>query len=187
MDDVNTKFVDMANPYSWLVTADNLHEQAQHLYGRRGRLTYSRLDRHGVSKTWDGTNKSIFLIGGFALENAIKSFLVFENPQWVSNGALAKDLKSHSLTALQEKASLIPYKTKYIWVLKKFEDGIESWARYPCGLSVHTSFDEEILSPGLWDGYVRLINAYFSRMQRLLTKGWRGPHQYHGKWRIKDV
>jgi len=51
----------MANPYSWLVTADNLHEQAEHLYGRRGKLAYTRVDRHGVRKMWDGTNKSVFL------------------------------------------------------------------------------------------------------------------------------
>ena len=102
MVDENKRFVEeFANPHSWLMMADNLHEQAQHLYGRRGKLAYTRIDRQGMRKTWDGTNKSVFLIGGFALENAIKSFLVYENPQWVSNGALAKDLKSHSLTSLQ--------------------------------------------------------------------------------------
>src|SRR6516162_9077364 len=33
------------------------------------------------TKSWDRVDKSIFLLGGFALENAIKAFLVYENPE----------------------------------------------------------------------------------------------------------
>ena len=51
-------------------------------------------------------DKSIFLLGGFALENAIKAFLVYENPDWVSGGRLSRNLKTHSLTKLQAKAKL---------------------------------------------------------------------------------
>jgi hypothetical protein len=180
---VNEGFVEMANPHSWLLAARNLHEQALFLYGQRGRSQLRCIDfRTNVSKTWDDVNKSVFLLGGFALENAIKSFLVYENPQWISNGKLSKHLRSHSLTSLQKQSSLIPYKKRYISVLQQFEEGLESWARYPCSLCVATSMDEEVMRHDVWSGYDRLMRAYVNRLETLLAHGWNGPHGFYGRW-----
>ena len=132
MDDANARFVKLASPHSWLHVADNLHGQALHLYSRQGQSTTTFVDfKNSVRKTWNDTNRSVFLLGGFALENAIKSFLVYENPNWISNGRLSRRLKSHSLTSLQKQSSLIPFKNRYLGVLQKFEEGLESWVRYP--------------------------------------------------------
>jgi hypothetical protein len=131
----NARFVDIANPHSWLLTAGNLHDQALHLYSRQGQSMLTQTDRQNrVLMSRDGVNKSVFLLGGFALENAIKSFLVYENPDWVQNGTLSRQLRSHSLTSLQKKSAHIPFKNKYRRVLQQFEDGLDSWARYPCSL-----------------------------------------------------
>jgi hypothetical protein len=32
-----------------------------------------------------GIDKSVFLLGGFALENAVKAFLVYDNPSWMDS------------------------------------------------------------------------------------------------------
>jgi hypothetical protein len=157
---VNVRFVEMANPHSWLLAADNLHLQALLLYSRQGQSTLTLTDfKAGVVKTWDSTNKAVFLLGGFALENAIKAFLVYENPHWISNGKLSKRLRSHSLTKLQKQSSLIPFKNRHLGVLEQFEEGLESWARYPCGLSLATSMVEGIMQHDLWSGYIRLMRA----------------------------
>ena len=177
MQDASVRFVEIANPLSWLLSANSLHEQALHLYSIRGRSALTHIDRNGASVTWDGINKSVFLLCGFALENAIKSFLVYENPHWVSNGKLSRRLRSHSLTSLQDKSALIPFQNRYLWVLEQFEEGIESWARYPCGLSVVTSTDEAVMGHHLWLGYVRLMRAY-----GLLSREWHGPHGFYGRW-----
>jgi hypothetical protein len=77
--DPHEQFVEMANPHSWFLTADNLYEQTIALYRLRGRSSITRIDyRTGITTRWDDTNKSVFLLGGFALENAIKAFLVYE-------------------------------------------------------------------------------------------------------------
>ena len=131
MQDAGLKFVDFANPHSWLLTAVNLHDQALFLNCSIGRSMLTRTDQEGDSTTWDGVNKSVFLLGGFALENAIKAFLVYENPQWISNGKLSSQLRSHSLVLLQKKSQQIPYKNRYVSILREFEAGLESWARYP--------------------------------------------------------
>ena len=186
MDDPNVRFVELASPHSWLRIAANLHEQALHLYSRQGQSTTTFVDfKNNVKTIWDCTNRSVFLLGGFALENAIKSFLVYENPNWISNGKLSKCLRSHSLTSLQKQSSLIPFKNRYLGVLRQFEERLESWARYPCSVAVVSAMDEAILRPDLWQGYTRLMRAYGNRMERLLSCSWHGPHGYYGRWEFR--
>jgi hypothetical protein len=183
VQDVNVRFVEMANPHSWLLAADNLHQQAILLYSRQGQSVLRYTDfKSNIERTWDSTNKSVFLLGGFALENVIKSFLVYENPNWISNGKLSKRLRSHSLTMLRKQSSLIPFKNRYLGVLQQFEEGLESWARYPCSLSVATSVDEGIMGHDLWLRYLRLMRACGNRLKELLSREWHGPHGFYGRW-----
>ena len=94
--------------------------------GQRGRgMTHFSDLRSGDTQTWDNIDKSVFLLGGFALENAIKAFLVYENPHWISNGRLSRSLRSHSLTGLQRQSAQIPFKSRYAWVLRGFEEGLK--------------------------------------------------------------
>lgn len=132
----NEQFVEMANPHSWFLVADNLHAQAIQLRKNQGQSFLTFRDfKDGHEESWDATNRSVFLIGGFALENALKGFLVYENPDWISNGSLSRKLRSHSLTGLSKLSGLVPYKKRSQSILRGFEDGLESWARYPCSLS----------------------------------------------------
>jgi hypothetical protein len=113
MADENKRFVeDFANPHSWLMMADNLHEQATEIYEGRSRsaiITKVNANREILQQT-RAVDKSVFLLGGFALQNAIKAFLVYENPAWISNGRLSGKLRSHKLTGLQKLSKQIPYK-----------------------------------------------------------------------------
>lgn len=179
------EFVKAAHPHSWLLVADNLHAQAVALYGGRGRSFTSRLGGTGVVQgQWDATNRSVFLLGGFAMENCIKGYLVYENPAWISNGRLSKQLRSHSLTALASKARNLPYPQRGQWVLQAFEEGLESWARYPCGLTSVVPGEEGILTERLWSGYLRLMRAYGRRLQSMLKRTWRGPHGFEGHFKF---
>jgi len=128
-------------------------------------------------------DKSVFLLGGFALENAIKAFLVYENPHWVSGGRLSKKLQSHVLTDLQQGSKQIPYKNRHIRVLKAFESGLNSWFRYPCALTVETTLNEGRLFDHLWDDYRKVMRAYGKKLTTLLGKGWKGPEgSSFGRW-----
>jgi hypothetical protein len=183
MKDANHQFVEeMANPHLWLMTADDLHTQAVATYGQQGRSFMTRTAAEGAAVTWNGVNRLVFLLGGFALENALKSFLVFENPHWISNGRLAANLRSHRLTSLQEQSKLVPFRRKYRWVLEQFEEGLESWARYPCGLTATESRNHRIMQKRVWNGYLALMEAYGKRLTLLLSKQWNGPHGFRGRW-----
>jgi hypothetical protein len=188
MADENKRFVEeFANPNSWLQMAENLHEQATALYRTRDRssILMKRDANKIVLQQTRGIDKSVFLLGGFALENTIKAFLVYEHPHWITNGRLSGKLKSHSLTKLQEQSSLIPYKKQYLWVLRALESGLDSWFRYPCALTIEETKQEQELLGTLWDGYERVMRAYGRRLTELLGKGWTGPHGTYGRWIIR--
>ncbi|MBO0333492.1 hypothetical protein J0X12_07700 [Sneathiella sp. CAU 1612] len=178
-NDQHKEFALSAHPQSWFIVADNLHSQAFKLYGQRG-MSYYSLRIGDEVRRWDAISKSVFLLCGFALENAIKAFLVFENPQWVSNGRLAKQLKNHSLTELSSLSDTIPYKYKYNRILRVFESGLESWARYPCTLTIDTLKEEPQNLEEVWPSYCKLITAYGRRLERLLGTEWVGPHGITG-------
>jgi hypothetical protein len=188
MADENRRFVEeFANPHSWLLTAENLHEQATEMYKRRGSSSLlTRVDANNrIIQQTRGIDKPVFLLGGFALENAIKAFLVYENPVWVSNGRLSRNLKSHKLTALREQSTLIPFKKKSTRILKAFEDGLDSWFRYPCSLTIEETKEEQHLYEDLWHGYETLMRAYGRKLVILLNKGWSGPHGFYGSWEVR--
>ena len=172
------KYTNKANPHAWMQVAENLHEQAEILYKTKNEMIVYVEHTTGNREERYTANRAIYLLGAFALENALKSFLVYENPSWISNGRMSKKLKSHSLKSLKKKCVNVPYKRQYQWVLSSFEESIESWARYPCALNENETYDEGILSERLWTGYNKLINAYLKRLRELISKKWKGPHGY---------
>ena len=184
----NVEFANYAHPHSWLLVADNLFQQSVALYQSRGKSGLQHREGNGkLIGEWDDTNRATFLLSGFALENVIKSFLVYEHPDWVSNGSLAKELKSHRLVKLSEKSNILPWPKRGKAILGKFEDGIESWARYPCSLSINGTRPEAVLSDSLWNQYLVLMHRYGVTMMSLLEKGWDGPHGVEGSFVFSNV
>lgn len=170
-----------AQPHSWLLVAENLHAQAIAVYKSRGKSITTRLGPNGeVEGRWDTTNRSAFLLGGFALENCIKAYLVYENPEWISGGKLSKKLRSHSLTKLASMSQKLPPAKHDGRIIAAFEHGLESWARYPCGLTVESTEEEAVLTEVLWIEYVELISLYGNQMQDMLREKWNGPHGIGG-------
>lgn len=180
------EFAQAANPHSWLLVADNLYEQSVALYRRfpLGR-TIQRAGNGAALGEWPSSSRSTFLLAGLALENAIKAFLVYEHPQWVSNGVLSRLLRSHELVALSKNSSIAPWQKRGPAILSRFEQGLESWARYPCALSASETEVEQNLPPTLWDGYLGLARAYGRSLMALLQQGWDGPHGVNGRFEFE--
>jgi hypothetical protein len=175
------EFALRAHSHSWLLVADNLHEQAIALYSRREHGDLIVLGgAHKARSRISLSNRATFLLCGFALENVLKGFLVFEHPEWVSNGTLSKRLRTHSLTSLASASNLAPRRVRAGPVLREFERGLESWARYPCALTENESEPEQSLTPQVWQHYLVLAKAYGRDLMVLLHRGWEGPHGVNG-------
>lgn len=182
----NRKFVEIAHPHSWMLVADNLFEQSVVLHEQlRSSETMQKDAKGAIIGAWSSSNRSTFLLAGFALENAIKAFLVYEHPEWVSNGILARPLRSHALVHLSNMSSLIPWKKRGPVILSRFEQGLESWARYPCALTASATDSEQNLPPALWSGYLGLMRAYGKAIMALLQRGWDGPHGVGGHFEFQ--
>tara|TARA_R110002124_G_scaffold44422_1_gene135453 strand:+ start:11195 stop:11800 length:606 start_codon:yes stop_codon:yes gene_type:complete len=165
---------------------DSLHEQAVFIYEHGdGQIMQEKGPNGRVERTTVLSHKSVFLLAGFALENAIKAFLVYENPHWISNGGLCKNLRSHNLVSLQSQSKFIPNRNRRNRVLQAFEDGLESWARYPCSLTAEGTRDEDSLTLELWLQYLRLIRSYEKRLRELMDEPWKGPHGFSASYRFE--
>ena len=185
MSQNNYQYVVSANPHSWFLVGDDLHSQAILLrkYSNSGEMEFIDYD-NDRSMIWDETNRASFLLASLALENLLKSFLVYENPEWISNGRLSNKLRTHSLTKLAKMSSLAPYKQRSLKTLAIFEDGNESWARYPCSLNSNTTKEPLVFTEEIWTRYNWLISAYAKRLKLLLSKNWSGPHGFEGRYKI---
>lgn len=182
----NREFADLANPHSWFLVADNLFEQAVRLREGKSLGTLGLTDAGGEKlASWPVENRSVFLLAGFALENTLKAFLVYQNPDFVSNGHLSRELRSHKLVKLSRRVKQIPWPIRGEGIIRGFERGLESWARYPCALSASESEWEQVLPETLWRQYKRLMQAYGKRLTILLRRGWEGPHGSGGWWEIR--
>ncbi len=182
--DQSIEFEEIANPHSWFLVASELHEQATLL---RDSAT-SKISRHDISgsnsKTWNSSNRTVILLAGFALENIIKAYLIYEHPNYVCNGVLSNKLKTHKLTRLAKDSTLLPYQSQGSNTLKYFEEGLESWARYPCGLNWAQTKEQNVLSGKAWNNYIWLMRSYELRFKKLALKGWSGPHAFKGSFEI---
>lgn len=132
-------------------------------------------------------NRSVFLLAGFALENTLKAFLVYQNPSFVADGRLSPALRSHKLVKLSRLVKQIPWPVRGEAIIRDFERGLDSWARYPCALSASESEWEQVLRGTLWAQYKRLMQAYGMRLTLLLRRGWEGPHGSGGRWEIRGA
>lgn len=181
------EFEEIANPHSWFLVASGLHEQAKLLADSSSSTITRRNIVKSQEMTWNASNRTVILLAGFALENIIKAYLIYEHPGFVQNGFLSKKIQTHKLTKLAKESSLLPYQSQGSNTLKYYEDGLESWARYPCGLNWAQTKEQILLSDKVWKSYLWLMRAYESRFKKLMLKGWKGPHEFEGSFEIRGT
>ena len=150
------EFANSAMPVNWYEVAKLLHENAVQLHtSRQGYVVRSV---NGKAFTRPASNRSVFLLAAFALENLIKAFLIYENPNFIEGGTLSRALRSHRLSTLQKKCKWIPSPKRTLHVFETLEVGVNSWARYPCSLSASQETDELIVTPEFWSEYNEYLN-----------------------------
>lgn len=169
------KFANAAHPLNWYEVAKLMHENAHLLHNApQGFVRYS----NGVeSFTRPTSNRSVFLLAAFALENLIKAFLIYEHPEYIANGKLSPQLlNAHNLSKLQEKCKKIPSPKRTRHVFETLEAGVNSWARYPCATSIERETKERMVTPEFWEAYNHVFKLYSRRLEELLSKKWNGPY-----------
>jgi hypothetical protein len=171
----NREFARSASPVNWYEVAKLMHENAHVLHNSpQGLVTYSS---GSSSKTRRTSNRAVFLLAAFAMENLLKAFLIHQHPTYIEGGKLAKELlNGHSLSKLQAKCRKIPSPKRTRRIFETLEVGVNSWARYPCSTSIARESEERSVTPEFWAEYNRVFELYSQRLQQLLSKRWVGPY-----------
>lgn len=124
-------------------------------------------------------SRTVMLLFALSIENILKGHLVAENPQYISNGALSREVTGgrHSLVALTEKIQGFSFSEDDIDAFQTLESSIPSWGRYPIPKR-HGDIDLEVIAT---TEFVQRIERIFRRLGRalymMLRDGWEGPHQ----------
>ena len=166
---VNRNFARAASPISWYEVAKLMHENAHVLHrAPQGTITYSTGTRSETRRT---SNRPVFLLTAFAMENLLKAFLVHQHPKYIEGGKLSKELlNGHRLSALQMKCKDVPSPKRTRHVFETLEVGVSSWARYPCSTSVERESQERSVTPEFWAEYNRVFRMYSQKLEALLSK-----------------
>ena len=174
------KFANAAHTLNWYEVAKLMHENAHALHNMpQGAVSYS----DGVECiTRPTSNRSVFLLAAFALENLIKAFLIYENPHFIEGGKLSRHLlNGHSLSKLQKKCRKVPSPKRTLHVFETLEVGVNSWARYPCATSIDRESVERTVTPSFWKAYNDVFNLYSQRLEQLLSKKCKGAYGEVGR------
>ena len=179
-DQTQEEFALAAHPVNWYEVAKLLHEDAQALHEAPQGLVSQYDGKKFITRRT--SDRSVYLLAAFALENLIKAFLIYEHPKYIGNGRLSREILSrHGLSKLQQMCKKIPSPKRTLGVFKTLEVGVNSWARYPCATSANRQTDQLAVTPEFWEEYCRVFDLYSERLENLLGKNWKGPHGIEGK------
>lgn len=169
-------FAGAAHPLNWYEVAKLMHAGAVKLYeSEQGHI--SRWHANDGYSTRRETNRPVFLLAAFAMENLLKAYLVFENPHYIEGGKLAKALLNrHGLAKLQMACLNVPAPKRTRFVFEALEVGVSSWARYPCAISIEYETSERDVTPELWTAYVGTFEKYSAKLEKLLSRTWQGAY-----------
>lgn len=175
-DPAHLEFAENAVPLNWLEVAKLLHENARVLHNNSSLESITQT-RRGKTITRRASNRPVFLLAAFALENLLKAYLVYENPRYIEGGRLSPQLlNGHGLSKLQSKCRKVPSPKRTRHVFETLEVGVNSWARYPCSTSLERETEEREVTDSFWREYNRVFELYRLRLERMLTRRWKGPY-----------
>jgi hypothetical protein len=137
-----SKFIIDGAPSEWLFYAEELMVAAEILWERNdgsmsseiiGPVMKNGKNKVTESKKVSSISRTYFLLVGFAIENLLKGFIVFDDPSTITSGEV-KRIKSHKITILVKEISEIRLSEAELDICKKIEEAIPYWGRYPIPL-----------------------------------------------------
>jgi hypothetical protein len=173
--DEHHQFAEAASSLNWYEVAKLMHENSLVLHNApQGRVGYLREGKWVMRRT---SNRAVFLLAAFAMENLLKAYLIYENPQYIEGGRLSKKLMNgHNLSRLQQECKKIPQPVRTRFIFEALGVGVNSWARYPCSTSAEKESLERAITPEFWAEYNRVFELYSRRLEALLSKRHKGAY-----------
>ena len=142
---------------SALVLAEVFFEDCEAL--RRHLGEHQEMGHSSVPVNHSSTLDQFVLLAAFALENILKGYVIFKEPNLVANGKLEGILRSHALLALAERAGvdLTPEENRFCVLASS---AAVSWGRYP----ITDSSNKTIAGTTVHSRSVAVFESLFDRL-----------------------
>jgi len=130
MNDKIREYILNAHPIQWVEYSEELKDSSELIWKESKRTTVhinfpKRQDKPGLSRPY-------FLNIGFSIENLLKGLLVSENPDYLKDGKISREISSgHNLENLASKINTLNFDKKELDFLKILSKAIPNWSRYP--------------------------------------------------------
>ncbi|NID11346.1 hypothetical protein [Fibrivirga algicola] len=134
-------------------------------------------------------SRTYFLLMGLAIENLFKGLLISENPEYVKDGIIHRDISSgHNILFLSEKVKSLVFSNEEEEICKVLSDVIPYWGKYPIPKNFKQLKSEVFMSE---DWFSKLLNLYDKleiQLYILNYDGIKGPNGINfPKIRIQDL
>ncbi|SFL46222.1 hypothetical protein SAMN04487943_101675 [Gracilibacillus orientalis] len=105
---------------------------------------------------------------GFAIENLLKGFIVFDDPSTITRGKI----KSHKITLLVKEIDGIRLSEEELDICKKVEEAIPYWGRYPIPLDYSGIAPDIEITPELRLIIKEMYNRLALQLYNKVKDGW---------------
>ncbi|MFO7744819.1 MAG: hypothetical protein R6V36_05485 [Psychroflexus sp.] len=184
------KFVQRADPSEWCEYGNEIKETLDILWEQKNNyLKLSYDGSRGLTIKKPSISRSWLLLSSFAIENLLKSTVIYEHPEYISNGRLSSNLTHHRLTDLAEDIRSIKFSDEELELISELEECLPSWGRYPIPKKVDKlKLDAEIIAS---DDFKEKFDHLFLKLDlhiyESIKKGWSGPHGYKFRGSLRSM
>ena len=177
MDIFHKEFVLRGAPTEWHDYATELFEAAESLCDAGNDAFSISSDERGIIRRPAYSRATIFLFA-LSIENLLKGILIAENPSYISNGCLSKEVSGgfHSLVLLNKKIKSTPLNKADVSILKVLESSIPSWGRYPIPKYYKSMALEKVIDKKFRKRVKNIFRKLEKSFYLKLRSGWKGPH-----------
>lgn len=171
------KFIRKGFPENWFDYAFELKNAAENLWkGHSHSVTFYDTHDEGTyhRKTF---SRTYFLLMGLAIENLCKGILISENPEYLRDGQISKEISSgHNLSILSSKIKTLNFEEKEKEILRVLSEVIPYWGKYPIPKNFNDLKSEIFISDQWFNDLCELYNKLEVKILQLNHDGIMGPN-----------
>jgi len=171
------KYIKKAFPEHWFDYARELKDASIELWKshKNMMIIYETYDEGNYARKL--YSRTYFLLIGLAIENLFKGILISENPKYIENGQINKEISSgHNLEYLLKKVESIKFNEKEIEICRILSQVIPYWGKYPIPKNFNKLESEIFMTEEWFEELLELYSRLEIKLCELNINGIKGPN-----------
>ncbi len=171
------KYIKKAFPEHWFDYARELKDASMELWQSHKNvyIAYSTYEEGDFFRKL--YSRTYFLLMGLAIENLLKGILISENPEYILDGKIDKEISSgHNLEALLKKVGSINFMDREIEICRTLSQLIPYWGKYPIPKNFSMLKNELFMTEEWFEELLKLYTKLEFKLCELNINGIKGPN-----------